>query len=158
VALVAMFDSHFAAEEVPAQDMEDQSVLRWVARRLNMAVTELKEMPLERQWERIGARAKSMEGDGVAEIRYLADVCQAHLAALAGYSWEPYAGPVVLFKVGQDAGLDPRWRTLCPDLRVERVPGNHYTVLRPPHVNVLAERLGRYLAPTVGADLMARAR
>ena len=96
--------------------------------------------------------ARLMDGEGAAEIRRLADVCLAHVAALADHRPKPYAGPVILFRVASDSGLDPRWRELCPRLRVEHVPGNHYTMLRPPHVDVLAERLDRYLAATFGAN------
>ncbi len=158
VALVAMFDTVFSVRDVAAADMDDQMVLDWLAPRLGMPVAELKRIPLDRQWEEIAARAKVTEGDGLGDIRRLADVCVAHLAAQANHSPLPYEGAVVLFQPRRRAGVDPRWRTVCPLLRVEHVSGNHYTMLRPPHVEGLAQRLGCYLPATAKANELARAR
>ena len=52
-------------------------------RDLKLSAAELRKLPLERQWERIEEQAMRAEGIGVAEIRRLAAVCKAHLAALA---------------------------------------------------------------------------
>jgi thioesterase domain-containing protein len=157
VPFVAMFDTGFSAEDVPAKDMDENSVMRCLAPRLKIPVAELKKLPLGRQWEWIASQANLIGGEGAAEICRLAEVCRAHLAALAAYSPECYPGPAVLFQALPGDGLDSRWESLCPRLRVERVPGNHYTMLRHPHVEVLAERLGRCLAEAVEAAEVARA-
>jgi thioesterase domain-containing protein/acyl carrier protein len=159
LALVAMLDTGFSVHEVSRRDMEDQAVLDWIAPRLNVSAVELKQMPLDQQWKWIAARAKLSEGDGIAEIRRLANVCLAHLAALADYDPEPFSGETVLFQTGCEASIQPRWPDVCPALRVELVGGNHYTMLKPPYVEDLAERLDRYLCgrkparATVGAKL-----
>ena len=84
----------------------------------------------------------------MAEIRRLAAVCKAHLAAASRYRPQPYGGRAVLFQARESGG--GRWtgggRPLCPRLCVERVPGDHYSMLRKPHVDVLAERLDQHLA------------
>ncbi|WP_410674863.1 acyltransferase domain-containing protein [Amycolatopsis sp. cmx-4-68] len=66
---------------------------------------------------------------------------------------QPYAGRVVLFRA-QDA--DPLgWDACCPDLHVEVVPGDHRSMLDPPHVEVLARHLAAELAghPTPGTPV-----
>ena len=113
-------------------------------------------MPLDRQWEWIANDATLFEGKGAAEIGRLVEVCRANLAALANYVPKPYDGRVTLFQSNSADRLDSRWNSLFPRLRVESVPGNHYTMLRPPHVVVLAERLDHYLTATMAAGEMAR--
>jgi thioesterase domain-containing protein len=146
VTLVAMLDTYLSIPDYEKLDLDDQSVIKWIAPQLGISPRELKKLPLERQWERIAEQANLAEGVGVAEIRRLANVCKAHLAAAAHYRPQPYQGNAVLFQAGnRRGGLDRRWKSLCPRLCVEPVPGNHYSMLRKPDVDVLAERLGRYL-------------
>ncbi|MCY2994485.1 MAG: alpha/beta fold hydrolase [Planctomycetota bacterium] len=146
VALLAMLDTHLSISDFERLPWDERSVIRWMAPYLDLSVAELKPLPLERQWERIAEQANLAEGLGVAEIRRLAAVCQSHLAASASYRPQPYLGPAVLFQADLGrGGLDRRWKSLCPRLRVEPVPGNHYSMLRKPDVDVLAARLERYL-------------
>ncbi len=37
------------------------------------------------------------------------------------------------------------WNKYCDKIEVHDVPGNHFTMLRPPHVKVLAEKFKLYL-------------
>ena len=67
-----------------------------------------------------------------------------------------YPGPVHLLLVN-DPKLDPqanrlmqeqveeRWKRSAPSLTCTHVPGNHVSILKPPHVNALAEALLRSL-------------
>ncbi|MGD0897344.1 MAG: hypothetical protein ABR915_05870, partial [Thermoguttaceae bacterium] len=145
VALVAMLDTYLSADDMPAEDADEHSVIRWLAPHLNLAPAELKKLPLDEQWRRIAERANLAEGVGAAEIRRLAEVCQTHLAAFGGYLPQPYQGRVVLFRAEDADGLDPRWKALCPRLCVESVPGNHYSMLRQSNVEVWGNRLDGYL-------------
>ena len=153
VSLVAMFDTYLSMPEFERLDLSEQSVIGWVAPQLNLSADDLRKLPLEEQWERIAQQAKLSEGIDAAAIRRLAAVCKAHLVACSQYQAEPYQGSAVLFSA--DVGrrrLERRWKSLCPRLRVESVPGNHYSMLRKPNVDVLVERLGRYLAETTGGE------
>ena len=123
-------------------------MIHWLAPHLNLSLAELKKLPLDEQWERIAEQAKLADGIGAAEIRRLAEVCKAHLAAFDAYVPRPYQGRAVLFSAQGSDGPDPRWKSLCPRLCVETVPGNHYSMLRKPHAGALAERLGVYLQET----------
>jgi thioesterase domain-containing protein len=147
VAMLAMFDTYLSLDEFEQLDVSDQAVIGFIAPLLNIAPKELKKLSLDQQWQRIAERANLAEGIGVAEIRRLAEVCKAHLKAAAIYQPRPYTGQAVLFQAEEDRGrLDKRWKTLCPALQVERVPGDHYSMLRKPHVETLAAILDRYLA------------
>ncbi|MEG9518169.1 SDR family NAD(P)-dependent oxidoreductase [Saccharopolyspora indica] len=70
------------------------------------------------------------------------------------YRPRAWDGPVLLLRAEQPhlltGSLDPRylrtddalgWDELCPDVRVVRVPGDHVSMIDPPHVEVLAARL-----------------
>jgi hypothetical protein len=142
-------DSYLSAEELSAQDLNDQSVIHWLAPYLALPLAELKSLPLEEQWQRIAERAKLADGIGATEICRLAEVCQAHLAAFAAYLPRPFQGRAVLLSAADGSGLDPRWMSLCPQLKAETVPGNHYSMLRSPHADVLAGRLGAYLQEAI---------
>jgi len=146
VALLALFDTHLSMAEFAKLDIDERSIVRWIAPYLNLSLAKLQEMTLDRQWEEIAQQAKLAGGIEAAEIRRLAQVCKAHLDATTNYRPRAYPGRVVLFQADGPRGrLDRRWKSLCPHIHVEPVPGNHYSMLRKPEVSVLAERLGRYL-------------
>lgn len=147
VAMLALLDTHLSLAEFEKLKLDDESIIRWIAPHLEIPVEELKKLPLDGQWERIAQEADlADEGFGVVEIRRLAQVCRAHLAAMSRYSPQPYSGRTILFQAKAGLGrLDPRWKSFCPHLSVEHVPGNHYSMLRRPDVDVLAERIGRYM-------------
>ncbi|MFY0579907.1 alpha/beta fold hydrolase [Cystobacter fuscus] len=90
-------------------------------------------------------------GTRLEEVRAVVDVVRANLQAVSRYTPEPSAGRVVLLRARdaqRSAERDPThgWGGLVPSgLTVEDVPGDHHGVLRPPHVEHLAERLGRLL-------------
>ncbi|MFJ9780349.1 acyltransferase domain-containing protein [Amycolatopsis sp. NPDC101161] len=58
---------------------------------------------------------------------------------------EPYAGRVVLYAAG--GATVPGWVACCADLHVEVVPGDHRSMLEPPHVSHLAAELGGRTSP-----------
>ena len=152
VAMAALLDTYLSLKQFESADVDDQSVLRWIAPYLNLPLAELKKLPLDRQWQRIAEQAHGVKGIGAAEIRRLAAVCRAHLAAASRYTPQAYANPAVLFPAREGGGArDRRWKSLCPQLRVEPVPGNHYTMLRKPHVQQLAARLDACLAQATEA-------
>jgi amino acid adenylation domain-containing protein/non-ribosomal peptide synthase protein (TIGR01720 family) len=98
---------------------------------------------LEARWLRAGT--------GLEEVRTLLDVVRANLQAVSRYSPGPYEGRVVLLRAGDARRGEEReathgWDGLVPSgLTVEDVPGDHHGVLRPPHVDTLAEQLERRL-------------
>ena len=147
IALLALLDTHLSLIEFERLKLDDESIIRWIAPNLDIPVADLKNKTLDQQWERIAREADlADEGFGVVEIRRLATVCRAHLAAMSRYSPQPYSGRTILFQAKAGLGrLDPRWKSFCPHLSVEHVPGNHYSMLRRPDVDVLAERIGRYM-------------
>ncbi|MFC3455611.1 SDR family NAD(P)-dependent oxidoreductase [Amycolatopsis speibonae] len=104
---------------------------------------------------RLAARVPGM-GQGVLRHQYESYV-DARVAER--YTPEPYAGPVLLVRAQEPhpltTSLDPRylrtddalgWDAFCADLEIVRVPGDHLSMIDPPHVEVVAEALAARLA------------
>lgn len=75
------------------------------------------------------------------QLTALYETFRRNLKRLRDYQAGPYPDPVVLLRAGdaKTAASDHGWSRLCPDkLEVVAVPGNHYTVLTPPNVQVVA--------------------
>jgi acyl transferase domain-containing protein/thioesterase domain-containing protein/acyl carrier protein len=104
---------------------------------------------------RLAERVPGM-GQGVLHHQYTSYL-DARVAER--YVPEPYAGPVLLLRA-QDphpltTTLDPRylrtddhlgWDAHCADLEIVRVPGDHLSMIDPPHVSVIAAALSARLA------------
>ncbi|MDX3195752.1 thioesterase domain-containing protein, partial [Streptomyces sp. MN03-5084-2B] len=121
--------------EVPREELaklDEDAQIHWVMARLTEQVPDL--------------------GAGVLRHQY-----ESYVDARVAERYAPhrYDGRVLLLRA-QDphpltTALDPRylrtddtlgWDAHCGDLQVVRVPGDHVSMIDPPHVAVLAERLG----------------
>ncbi|HEX6292500.1 MAG TPA: amino acid adenylation domain-containing protein [Herpetosiphonaceae bacterium] len=85
------------------------------------------------------------------------DVFTASLEAMQSYRPRPYPGRVTLFRAGDRpldaAGETLGWDALAADgVQVQVLPGDHYTILRQPHVTTLANQVRASLdeAQTLG--------
>ncbi|HCF30316.1 MAG TPA: non-ribosomal peptide synthetase, partial [Cyanobacteria bacterium UBA11049] len=84
-------------------------------------------------------------------VHRLLRIFYANSRATLKYVAQPYPNAIALFrtcepqKKSDDSTLG--WSQLAmSNVQVHSIPGNHLTMLRKPHVHVLAEQLGRYLA------------
>ncbi|CAG0937556.1 partial fengycin family lipopeptide synthetase D, partial [Thermoflexales bacterium] len=79
-------------------------------------------------------------------VQQLFIVFKNNVRAMMAYRPHPYSGAVTLLKASQplDEQLladDLGWRKWAGEVFVERVPGNHYTLVHEPGVEVLADKL-----------------
>ncbi|HEU0079304.1 MAG TPA: amino acid adenylation domain-containing protein, partial [Longimicrobiaceae bacterium] len=88
-------------------------------------------------------------------LRDLLRVRRANLRALRSYIPAAYDGRALLLEAGErpapdGEGLRPLpWQSLCGgELEVRRVPGNHFSMVREPHVRRVAERIEAWLDQT----------
>ena len=82
-------------------------------------------------------------------IERLYEVFKNNHQALRSYVPNHYHGHAALFKTEERLVADDQdptlgWGKVIPALELHSVPGNHYTIVREPHVKVLAERLRDY--------------
>jgi len=78
------------------------------------------------------------------QIRAMFRALNANSRAMASYVPQPYPGCVTLFRTGEHTGKDRDlgWGELAAGkVEVRKIPGNHMTLLRAPHVEVFAREL-----------------
>lgn len=157
--LVAMFDTHCPDPERISKGLDDAVIMGWISRRLGFPIQDVEAPASEDPWQLVleQARAAALVPAEVkvSQLRGLAQVCKAHVAALGSYELRDYRGRVIVFRAAgpSDAarGTAARdWDTLLDNVEIRRVDGGHLGMLRRPHVDVLAAELAKYLAE-VGA-------
>ncbi|MFF3820964.1 SDR family NAD(P)-dependent oxidoreductase [Streptomyces bluensis] len=127
---------------------------RTYGRRLDLPYEELAATPDEQRIDvvmRLVAEAGLDMSPGIMEHQRT-----SYVDARVGerYRPQPYPGHVVLYRAQEaqqlTAALDPRyvrgeadlgWAPLCPSLEVVPVPGDHLSLIDPPHVEVIARHL-----------------
>src|SRR5439155_8267738 len=145
-------------------DVSDETVLLGFAmdlggrseKHLLLADDELQQLGPDEQLHSIIQRARAIDllppDVDVARLRHLFRVYQANFQAVKSYQPQVYPDRITLLCAGEGGAAEQEiptrgWDQLTTaPLTTDVVPGDHYTVLRHPHVQVLAERLGRYLA------------
>ncbi|SDP94601.1 phthiocerol/phenolphthiocerol synthesis type-I polyketide synthase D [Actinopolyspora xinjiangensis] len=125
---------------------------------LPVSTEELAEFDEHEQMRRVMTALADEElgiGEGVLRHQYT-----SYVDARIAERYEPgrYEGPVVLYRAEEaestTTALDPRylrtddalgWDEFVDDLEVVRVPGDHLSMIDPPHVDVVGDHLGRLL-------------
>ncbi|WLS48447.1 amino acid adenylation domain-containing protein [Micromonospora profundi] len=85
------------------------------------------------------------------EVRLRMRAFTTNVAALHTHRPRRYDGPVTLIRTADGADDDATWQALCPRLDRQTVPGDHYTMLRPPHLAALATAVRDALGAPVPA-------
>jgi thioesterase domain-containing protein len=113
--------------------------LRTLVRQLNTLGPRLRML----RWRLGSERQLISRSSSWAGYRSLRAVDRAAEEAQAAYVAGSYSGAVVHFLSEESVaiGLHDGWAELAENLELERVPGDHFTLVREPHVQVLAERL-----------------
>ncbi|MFE8600248.1 amino acid adenylation domain-containing protein [Archangium violaceum] len=99
----------------------------------------------------------------LTRMRALRQVFANNVQAGAKYRPRPYSGPVTLLRASE-SGNDPvaqaeSWKRVAGEgVQVHDLPGDHYSVLRAPHVQLLAQRLQEVLEHLRSADDEEQAR
>lgn len=116
----------------------------------------LKSMKPERQVTALidfGRQAGDVPGMSETQLDHLLTVAEANRIALRDYIPRRNASRSVLFTAKKGLRMstnepngDLGWKQFAQGrLAIHEVPGNHYTMVAPPHVSVLAKKLGHYL-------------
>jgi thioesterase domain-containing protein/acyl carrier protein len=156
VALLALIDSTPPTDAAP---IDEVALLAWFAHDLgrmagNPVPLTLDELRLIAPEQRLRylldqARVANVLPPDIDEqqIRRGLAVFAANIQAMQRYQPQPYAGRVTLFRASvqmpEDAA-DPTlgWGALATDgVALYTIPGDHYSIVRPPQVRLLAEQL-----------------
>jgi len=164
VAFLALIDSYTPAAINWYEEMNEASLLVHLARdmgglfgkELPLSVDELQQFPPEEQLNYILERAKTLNilppEVSLEQMRHLMRVFQANREAMLSYIPQPYPGKIALLSASEkplQVKLDPTqgWDKLATGglLDIQPIPGDHYAILRAPHVQLLAQQLATYL-------------
>ncbi|HEX6045329.1 MAG TPA: amino acid adenylation domain-containing protein [Pyrinomonadaceae bacterium] len=164
VALVALLDSVPLASD--ARDLNDDvAILAGFAMNLGVplhfgsaAYEEILEAGREAQLEWMLDQARHVDAlppdVDVDDLRRRFEVYLGDVEAVKNYRPCPASIPLLLLRAGdelEDADMITRWRRLSSNtLDVHDVRGDHLSMMRPPHVSILAEILRRYLQKSAG--------
>ena len=168
VALLALLDASALAPEQSSAAAIEGTALWALAQDLGFGVDDatflsdhLSRLAPDEQLtyilERVRAAHLAPPDVGLAQLRRHLHVLQTNLRARQGYRPQEYPGLITLLRACEQSGVAPQdptlgWGKLATGgVEVQPVPGNHYTMLREPHVQVLAERL-RTVLRDVQAD------
>jgi thioesterase domain-containing protein/acyl carrier protein len=121
----------------------------------------LRQLPAGQQVDAVLAALESTvagTADVRDELRTRIDVFSANSRAFLAHQPGGYAGRLVLLSAADEAADDvPRWRAVAPDhFEHHVVPGNHFTMLRPPHLRAVADAVRRSLTDSTFAEDGAR--
>jgi thioesterase domain-containing protein len=158
VALLALIDS-WAPLPGAAPPSDELTLLAWFAQDLGrmfgkpvpLTLDALRQIaPAQRLDYVLGVAhaAEVLPPDIDAEqIQRALAVYAANTQAQAAYQAQPYAGPVALFRASEQImpvspGPLLGWEAFVTGgIALHAIPGDHYSMMRPPHVQVLAECL-----------------
>jgi thioesterase domain-containing protein len=89
-------------------------------------------------------------------LRELKRLFHWHMMLANEYVVRPYAGRITLFRpieapFAVETSRDRGWGKLAADVDVHFVPGQHHSLVKEPHVQVLASKLSACLVNAVGA-------
>jgi len=152
-ALVAMLDAHVFQPKILPGFVAEAAVMRWLAPLVGIPARELAGLVAKEKWGEISQRLGLPEDSGGEQVRCLTAVCRADLHALRSYKPAHYSGSTVLLHAAERRRAPGRReRRLFPELHCEQVAGNHYSILREPHVDALVVCLQKHLKGIAGAE------
>ena len=167
VALLALFDSALPSPDARAADWDELSLLRAFALDMGLAADEVSVSPEELAALGFEERLEYLLGRAVqsgvlppdvafGEALRLFEIFKANVHAMSAYAPQEGGVPATLFRASErgDAAQDPlREPARAAYAEVRDVPGSHFTIVREPHVGVLAAELRaameRALAPAL---------
>jgi amino acid adenylation domain-containing protein/non-ribosomal peptide synthase protein (TIGR01720 family) len=160
VALLALLDTSWP-RPLPPRTTRLTRLLGQFAKQLGLTVPAglLRRLPLHEQLTLVLDRAKRAArlppGMEITELQEHLRLYQTYLRAAQRYTPAAYPGKILLVRPASavpKGDLPGGWDKVAGDVELRVVPGDHFSMLREPHVRALAEEL-RTCAPDVtGAE------
>lgn len=158
VALVALLDAIATASNVEPVEEDNVPLLASFAQdlglsleTLNLSLEQFMQLDTDEKLAFIFEQARKANllspNVELSQVRRLFHVFRTNIRAMWSYVPQAYLGRVTLFKSREQFAEDPQdptmgWGKLATEgVEIHVVPGNHYTMIGKPHVQVLAERL-----------------
>jgi thioesterase domain-containing protein len=129
---------------------------------LDLCLEQLRQFGTEEQLIYVVEQAKQKnlvpEDFDLAQARHLLKIYKLNAQAGLNYKPQYYSGSIVLFRASEtDADLESAWHELVKHTETYVVPGHHQNMVKPPHVQTLAQNLQRSLEQTQSNQLESNA-
>ncbi len=166
VERLLLLDSWAPTGDIDVVDVDEAALLLWFMRDLGrlhgkelaLSRAELQQLAPDEQLSHVLEQARTLRivppDIGLPELGQALAVFQANMQALRDYQPRTYAGDVLLYRAAEypaTASSDPTlgWgRLVLGELRVQTIPGDHYSIVRRPQVETLAACLREQLTRT----------
>jgi thioesterase domain-containing protein len=125
---------------------------------IDLSLDELAELEPEEQlpflWEhakKLGVLEENSPPEVVAKaLSDLQHLFHHHVSLASAYQIRPLRIPITLFRPTERPEIvgnsdDRGWSSLCPQVDVHWVPGHHHSMVQPPNVGKLADKLLSYM-------------
>ncbi|MBP0031389.1 thioesterase domain-containing protein, partial [Roseofilum sp. Guam] len=157
VALLALIDSYAPKAMSEKKQMDAATLANSLAAdlggifgtELSISAYDIEQLQPEEQLQHIFTTAKRQNllppEVGIEQMRQLFEVFKANRVAVTNYQPQPYSGRIVQF-CASSPEANRGWSSLVTGkLDTYMIPGDHYGMMRSPHVQVLAQKLGACL-------------
>ncbi|MFG6106070.1 amino acid adenylation domain-containing protein [Leptothoe sp. EHU-05/26/07-4] len=158
VALVALIDSYAPSTMTDLDSTDEVSLANSLVAdlsglletELSLAQFNLMQLQPQEKLQHIFSVAKRLHllppGIGMEQMEQLFHVFKANRVALGNHQPQPYSGRVVLFCASSSAEQGRGWRSIITgQFETNTIEGDHYEIMRSPHIQVLAKELTAYL-------------
>ncbi len=159
VALVALLDSAPPGHTYQVKNNKGALLAAFAvnlgisANLLSAAPEELLRWETQRQLSWVldqAGRAHVLPPDvSIEDLHHWFDLYLADIEAIENYQPQATPIPLLLLRAAEEAEMTEGWSQLSAKLEVHNVPGDHFTMMRPPHVSTLAEVLRKRVLPTL---------
>lgn len=150
-----------ASEEL--QELDDATFLvKLVAEHISLSLESISHLEPEEQLLYVIEKVRQINlippDLGQAQARSLVQSLKSHIQAAKAYIPQPYRGRATLFRASEEAvagsqDLTLGWEKLATEgVALHWIPGNHLTMVREPHVQVLAKQLRACLEQSQAND------
>jgi acyl transferase domain-containing protein/NADPH:quinone reductase-like Zn-dependent oxidoreductase/thioesterase domain-containing protein/acyl carrier protein len=157
VALLTMMDTLGPGQFT--QFETDEEILAYtlnMGANVSVSLDELRKLEPDEQLRYALEKQKKMEKQllpdmDITQARHFVHIFKANAQAMWAYKPRFYQDRIIFFRAKEKDAINAKgperaWINLATEIEVIDVPGNHFTMHSPPHVQVMAERLIPYLA------------
>lgn len=145
------------------QELDDAAFLvKLVAEEVSLSLDRIRQLGPDEQLLYVIEQARQLNlippDLELAQAQRLVQMLKSHIYAGKIYIPQPYRGRVTLFRASEEAAADSPdltlgWQELATEgVDIHWVPGNHLTMVREPHVQVLAKQLRACLEQSQAND------
>ncbi len=163
LGLLDISTERVASEELDELELDDAAFLvKLFAKDISLSLDRIRQLGSDEQLLYVIEKVRQLNlippDVGLAQARYLVQILKSHIQAAKAYIPQPYRGRATLFRASEEAAADSQdltlgWEELAAEgVDLHWVPGNHHTMVREPHVQVLAKQLRACLEQSQAND------